>query len=93
MERPDPAAEGSIIAFLGGPVTVTCGDAVMTGDSAEWRQSTERALMIGNVRYRDTTRTLNSERLTFYGARDEIVAVTTCAWFDFRAERCSRGPG
>ena len=47
----------------------------MTGDSAEWRQATEQALMIGNVRYRDTTRTLNSERLTFRGARDEIIAV------------------
>jgi lipopolysaccharide export system protein LptA len=75
VERPDPAAEGAIVAFLGGPVTVTCGDAVMTGDSAEWRQAIEQALMIGNVRYRDTTRTLNSERLTFRGARDEIVAV------------------
>jgi lipopolysaccharide export system protein LptA len=75
VERPDPGAEGAIIAFLGGPVTVTCGDAVMTGDSAEWRQATEQALMIGNVRYRDTTRTLNSERLTYRGARDEIIAV------------------
>ncbi len=86
VERPDPAAEGSIIAFLGGPVTVTCGDAVMTGDSAEWRQVTEQALMIGNVRYRDTTRTLNSERLTFRGARDEIVAVN-----DVRLVRISTG--
>jgi lipopolysaccharide export system protein LptA len=86
VERPDPAAEGSIIAFLGGPVTVTCGDAVMTGDSAEWRQATEQALMIGNVRYRDTTRTLNSERLTFRGARDEIVAVN-----DVRLVRISTG--
>ena len=86
VERPDSAAEGAIIAFLGGPVTVTCGDAVMTGDSAEWRQATEQALMIGNVRYRDTTRTLNSERLTFRGARDEIVAVD-----DVRLVRISTG--
>jgi len=86
VERPDPAREGAITAFLGGPVTVTCGDAVMTGDSAEWRQVTEQALMIGNVRYRDTTRTLNSERLTFNGARDEIVAVD-----DVRLVRISTG--
>jgi lipopolysaccharide export system protein LptA len=58
----------------------------MTGDSAEWRQATEQALMIGNVRYRDTTRTLNSERLTFNGARDEIVAVE-----DVRLVRISTG--
>lgn len=86
VERPDPTQEGAIMAFLGGPVTVTCGDAVMTGDSAEWRQAAETALMIGNVRYRDTTRTLNSERLTFYGARDEIVAVD-----DVRLVRISSG--
>jgi lipopolysaccharide export system protein LptA len=75
VERPDPDREGAIIAYIGGPVTVTCGDATMTGDSAEWRQASEIALMIGSVRYRDTTRTLNSERLTFYGRRDEIVAI------------------
>ncbi len=75
VERPDPGEEGTITAFLGGPVTVTCGDAVMTGDSAIWRQFNDQAVMIGNVRYRDTTRTLNSDRLTYVGARDEIVAV------------------
>jgi len=75
VERPDPAQEGAITAFLGGPVTVTCGDAVMTGDSAIWRQVNEQAVMIGNVRYRDTTRTLYSDLLTYFGAQDEIVAV------------------
>lgn len=86
VERPDPAQEGAITAFLGGPVTVTCGDAVMTGDSAIWRQVNEQAVMIGNVRYQDTTRTLNSERLTYLGARDEIVAVD-----DVRLVRISSG--
>ena len=75
VERPDPEQAGAIKAFIGGPVTVTCGDATMTGDSAEWRQVAETALMIGNVRYRDTTRTLSSNQLTFYGARDEVVAT------------------
>lgn len=75
VERPDPEQAGAIKAFIGGPVTVTCGDATMTGDSAEWRQVAETALMIGNVRYRDTTRTLNSDQLTFYGSRDEVVAT------------------
>ena len=74
VERPDPVQEGAITTFLGGPVTVSCGDAVMTGDSAVWRQVTQQAVMIGNVRYRDTTRTLNSERLNYNGARDEVVA-------------------
>jgi lipopolysaccharide export system protein LptA len=75
VERPDPEREGAITAFISGPVTITCGDATMTGDSAVWRQVEETGLMIGNVRYRDTTRTLNSERLTFFGARDEVVAT------------------
>ncbi len=75
VERPDPTQEGAITAFIGGPVTVSCGDAVMTGDSAVWRQATQQAVMIGNVRYRDTTRTLNSERLTYNGTRDEVIAV------------------
>ena len=75
VERPDPEQAGAIKAFIGGPVTVTCGDATMTGDSAEWRQVAETALMIGNVRYQDTTRTLNSNQLTFYGSRDEVVAT------------------
>ncbi len=74
VERPDPDNPGAITAFVSGPVTVTCGDAVMTGDSAVWRQALEQALMIGQVRYRDTTRTLESRRLTFYGARDAAVA-------------------
>jgi lipopolysaccharide export system protein LptA len=75
VERPDPEREGATTAFISGPVTITCGDATMTGDSAVWRQVQETGLMIGNVRYRDTTRTLNSERLTFYGARNEVVAT------------------
>ncbi|MFO7588908.1 MAG: hypothetical protein R6X22_12700 [Gemmatimonadota bacterium] len=74
VERPDPEREGAITAYLGGPVTVTCGDAEMTGDSAVWRQVQDEAVMIGSVRYRDTTRTLEAERLTFIGARDAVVA-------------------
>jgi hypothetical protein len=74
LERSDPDNPGAITAFVSGPVTVRCGDAVMTGDSAVWRQALEQALMVGRVRYRDTTRTLESERLTFYGRRDAAVA-------------------
>jgi lipopolysaccharide export system protein LptA len=86
VERPDSTREGAIIAFIGGPVTVSCGDAVMTGDSAVWRQATQQAVMIGNVRYRDTTRTLNSGRLTYNGSRDEVIAVD-----DVRLVRISSG--
>ncbi len=74
VERPDPERTGAVTAFLSGPVTVTCGDAVMNGDSAVWVSAAEQALMIGSVRYRDTTRTLNSNRLTYNGPRDEVVA-------------------
>ncbi|MDT8435311.1 MAG: hypothetical protein RRA92_01025 [Gemmatimonadota bacterium] len=74
VERPDPDGSGTLTAYLSGPVTVTCGDAVMTGDSAVWRPALERAVMIGSVRYRDTTRTLNSDRLTFFGRTDQVLA-------------------
>lgn len=86
VERPDSTRDGAITAFIGGPVTVSCGDAVMTGDSAVWRQATQQAVMIGNVRYRDTTRTLNSGRLTYNGSRDEVIAVD-----DVRLVRISSG--
>lgn len=74
VERPDPDREGAITAYVGGPVTVSCGDALMTGDSAVWRQARSEAVMIGNVRYRDTTRTLESVRLTYIGPQDAVVA-------------------
>lgn len=70
-----PGREGIYTTYLGGgTVTLWCGDAVMTGDSAVHFESDERAEMIGNVIYRDTTRTLEARRLTYFERSDQIIA-------------------
>ena len=58
----------------GGTVTLRCGAAVMTGDSAVHYETEQRAEMIGSVDYRDTTRTLTADRLTYYEPNGQVVA-------------------
>lgn len=71
-----PDSEGAYTTYLGGgKVTLWCGDAVMTGDSAVHYETEERAEMIGNVVYRDTTRSLDADHLTYFEASDQVVAV------------------
>lgn len=70
-----PDSEGAYTTYLGGgKVTLWCGDAVMTGDSAVHYETEERAEMIGNVVYRDTTRSLDANHLTYFEASDQVVA-------------------
>jgi lipopolysaccharide export system protein LptA len=70
-----PESEGAYTTYLGGgTVTLWCGDAVMTGDSAVHYETEERAEMIGNVVYRDTTRSLDADHLTYFEATDQIIA-------------------
>jgi len=59
----------------GGTVTLRCGNAVMTGDSAVHYASEDRAEMVGQVSYRDATRTLSAQRLTYYEANGQVVAA------------------
>lgn len=67
--------EGAYTTYLGGgTVTLRCGAAVMTGDSAVHFESEQRAEMIGGVDYRDTTRTLTADRLTYYEPNGQVVA-------------------
>ncbi|MGD8495671.1 MAG: hypothetical protein PVF05_05730 [Gemmatimonadales bacterium] len=77
VEAPGAAAQGGrayTTHLGGGTVTLRCGGAVMTGDSAVYYESDERAEMIGRVSYRDTTRTLSANRLTYYEPSGQIVA-------------------
>lgn len=68
--------EGTYTTFLGGgTVTLRCGSAVMTGDSAVHYESEERAVMLGDVSYRDTTRTLSSDALTYFEGNSQVVAT------------------
>lgn len=82
-----PEAPGRYETHLsGGLVMGRCGDATMTGDSAVHLEHLAQARMIGSVRYRDTTRVLDAERVTYYGLSDRVVAET-----DVRLERLQSG--
>lgn len=70
----------------GGTVTLRCGSAVMTGDSAVHYESQDRAEMIGRVSYRDTTRTLSAQRLTYFENTGQVDAAG-----DVRLVRLSTG--
>ena len=70
-----PGAEGRYAMHLGGGLVLgRCGDATMTGDSAVHLEHIAQALMIGSVHYRDTTRVLDADRVTYFGLTDEVVA-------------------
>jgi lipopolysaccharide export system protein LptA len=70
-----PGSQGDYTTYLGGgTVTLRCGDALMTGDSAVHFEKEERAQMIGNVVYRDTTRTLEADRLTYFESSDQVLS-------------------
>ncbi len=70
-----PGVEGQYEMHLGGGLVIgRCGDATMTGDSAVHLEHIAEARMIGSVRYRDTTRVLDAERVTYYGLADRVVA-------------------
>jgi hypothetical protein len=72
----DSGATRTYTTFLGGgTVTLRCASAVMTGDSAVYHESQSRAEMIGDVLYRDTTRTLSADRLTYFESSGQVVAV------------------
>jgi hypothetical protein len=72
----DSGANRTYTTFLGGgTVTLRCASAVMTGDSAVYHESQSRAEMIGSVFYRDTTRTLSADRLTYFENSGQVVAV------------------
>lgn len=82
-----PGAEGQYEMHLGGGLVIgRCGDASMTGDSAVHLEHIAEARMIGSVRYRDTTRVLDAERVTYYGLSDRVVAEG-----DVRLERLGSG--
>lgn len=77
--RNSVAAEGAGGAYThylgGGTIRLRCGGAVMTGDSAVHYEAEERAEMIGNVSYRDTTRTLSARRLDYFERSSRVVAT------------------
>jgi lipopolysaccharide export system protein LptA len=82
-----PGAEGRYAMHLGGGLVLgRCGDASMTGDSAVHLEHVAEARMIGSVRYRDTTRVLDADRVTYFGVSDRVVSEG-----DVRLERLGSG--
>lgn len=67
--------EDTYITHVGGGMTWRCGTAVMQADSAVKYDVGRRVQMIGSVRYRDTIRTLRSQRLDYYEIGDRVVAT------------------
>jgi hypothetical protein len=88
-----PAAPGTYEMHLGGGlVTGSCGDATMTGDSAVHREHIAEARMIGTVSYRDSTRTLDAERVTYLGLVDQVIAQTNVRLERLRSGATLEGP-
>lgn len=59
---------------VGGGLEATCGDAWMRADSASYHQGSEILWLVGRVDYRDSTRTLQAERVTYYSQEERMVA-------------------
>jgi lipopolysaccharide export system protein LptA len=88
-----PDVPDAYVTYIGGGVvTVRCGDAVMSGDSAVNYDHLQQAVMIGNVDYRDSTRELTAGRVTYYGLRDLVIAEEDVSLVRFRTDGRLRGP-
>ncbi|MGH7544803.1 MAG: hypothetical protein ACREKI_01315, partial [Gemmatimonadota bacterium] len=59
---------------VGGGLEATCGDAWMRADSASYHEGREVLYLIGRVDYRDSTRTLQAQRVTYYAREERMVA-------------------
>lgn len=62
------------ITHVWGGMRWTCGTATMTADSAVRYDMDRRVEMFGSVRYRDSIRTMDSDRLDFYEIDDRMIA-------------------
>ncbi len=60
--------------YVSGGMIWTCGTATMEADSAVKYDLAGRVELFGNVKYRDSIRTLDSETLTYFEIADLIVA-------------------
>ena len=63
------------VTHVSGRMLWTCGTATMEADSAVKYDRARRVDLIGNVVYRDTTRTLRSRFLTYFELPDLVIAT------------------
>ncbi len=81
--------------YFGGDFDVSCGDARMQSDSSlliEVTGQLSRADLWGRVRYRDSTRSLTSDSLTYFGDADRVVAMGEVVLHARRSGAILRGP-
>ncbi|WP_420634733.1 hypothetical protein [Candidatus Palauibacter sp.] len=65
---------GAHVTHLSGRYLWTCGSATMQADSAVKRDGPRQVELFGNVVYRDTIRTLKSDRLLYFQLSDFVIA-------------------
>ena len=65
---------GAHVTVLSGRYLWTCGNATMEADSAIKRDGPRQVELLGAVVYKDSIRTLNSERLLYFQLSDFIIA-------------------
>ncbi|MFQ5677956.1 MAG: hypothetical protein ACE5HP_00680 [Gemmatimonadota bacterium] len=82
----------ALVYHLGGGMLWRCGNAVMEADSAIRFEAERRVEMLGNVRYRDTIRTLESGFLTYYELPDSVVATVDVLLTRLASGSTVRGP-
>ncbi len=84
--------EDAYVTHVWGGMRWTCGTATMTADSAVRFDLDRRVEMFGNVRYRDTIRTLESHRLDFYEDDDRMIATGDVVLTRIASSSTLRGP-
>ncbi|MEJ2340815.1 MAG: hypothetical protein P8Y10_01295 [Gemmatimonadales bacterium] len=80
------------ITHVWGGMRWTCGTATMTADSAVRYDIDRRVEMFGSVRYRDTIRTMNSDRLDFFEDDDRMIARQEVVLTRLASGSTLRGP-
>jgi len=88
----DRSAPDVYVTYVGGGMRWTCGDARMRADSAIKYDRAHRVEMMGRVHYADTTRVLDSRRLTYYQSEDRILAEGDVVLTRLRSGAVLRGP-
>ena len=84
--------EDAYVTHVWGGMRWTCGTATMTADSAVRYDLERRVEMFGTVRYRDTIRTLESDRLDFFEDDDRMVATGDVLLTRLESGSTLRGP-
>jgi len=80
------------VTHVWGGMRWTCGTATMTADSAVRYDVDRRVEMFGSVRYRDTIRTMDSDRLDFFEDDDRMIARQDVVLTRLASGSTLRGP-